>query len=608
MKQYKNIKEVEEKYTFDLEDILKGQTIDDLFNEFIELSKIALKTKDTKYENVENYIKSVELGKDMGVLSNRIHNYLSNHSNQNLVDSKWTDLSTKWENITNKISEEMGSEAVRFFKNIEKLKIWKDDPRLKNERRGIIDAIEEYEHKLSDEVEEYLNQSSSANPDYESIFNIISDSELDYGFATDSKGKKYKLSPAIKAKFMKKDDFKIRKSTHDSFLKAHMKHKDSMANLLYQHFKGLTVTAKIRKYKNTIDMLTHSDKVDDSMLQFLFDKVSTLKHTIKNRNKYYKKFYEAKFKEKYHAKYDSYRELVKVKSTYTVEQMQNIVSEALKPFGSEYHKMITKAINERWVDYMTVDNKLSGAYSIGNTYGLDKKYILMNFDGELGSVETLAHELGHSMHSYFSDKNNDISNASYPIILAEIASIFNELMLYNYLLKTSKNDLFKFKILDNMIDGFVGTVFRQILWANYEYDLYNAIEKDQASPSYTSLSKIYHKNSMKYATKKIKYKKEKNIMSVYVPHYYYGFYVYKYAIGQLVANYFYTRVKNEGEKYLQVYINDFLSAGDRDYPLETLKKVGADLKDPQFYEIGFSYFKEIVKEWIKLGKKIFKVK
>lgn len=608
MKQYKNVKDVEKQYLFDVDFLLQGKTIEELFAEFETKSQYIIDNKDTKYNSIEKYLEYIDYMSEYGILTNRLSNYISNSYNRELTNSTFIELNNKWELLNQKISEQLGSENVRFFKHVEKIKSWLDDPRLAPHKRNLQALIDDYEHKLEDNVEEYIVKQAQANPDFENIFDLLTDAELDYGYPLDSKGKKHKLSPALKIKFLKSNDAVLRKNTAINYEKAYLKHKSSLANLLFQHFNSLSVSARIRKYNSTVEMLTYSDRIDSDLLQSLFNRVSSLKHTIAKKARWFKKFYEAKFKEKYRPKYDYARELVNVKSTYTVEEMKKVVYEALQAFGPEYSEIVHKALNENWVDYMTIDNKVSGAYSIGSTYGVDKKLILMNFDGDLSSVETLAHELGHSLHSYFSDKNNQYFNASYPIFLAEIASIFNELILYDYLLKNSKSDRLKFKIISSMIDGFIGTVYRQTLWANYEYNLYNAIDKGQVGPSYEAIAKIYHNNAQRYSTKKLKFEQDKQIASVYVPHFYYGFYVYKYAIGQLVGNYFYAQYKKEGKDFLNKYINNFLSAGDRNWPLDTLATVGVDLKSEEFYKVGFSYFEELVDEYIRLGKKIFKVK
>ncbi|WLP85831.1 oligoendopeptidase F [Mycoplasma seminis] len=610
VKQYKKYADVPKQYRWDLEAILEGKQLEDWIQEYKEISQKRIKNKDTKYNNVESYLADLKDSEVQTIIDFKISNYLSNNHNINIVDPKFKQLSQDWEFLQQQLGEEFGSEANRFFKHIEQMKVWKDLSELQLYKRGIVDLIDEYEHKLSDEVEEYLIKSALGEPDPHNIFSILTDSELQYGYISLSDKKKVKLNPTNRVKFMKSNNKEVRKQAYNNYWNAYYQHKESLSETLYQHFKQITTEAKIRNYPSAVEMLTNPDKVTNDILQTLFSEVSSHLDIFKKYKKAYNKFYKAKFKEDMQ-KWDTARELVDVKSQYTVEEAKDIVSHATLPFGEEYNKQVTKAFNENWVDYMPVDNKRSGAYSIGGTYGIEKKYILMNFDGELGSVETLAHELGHSMHSYFSSKYQPLVNSQYPIFLAEIASIFNELMLFDYLLKTSNDDKLKFKILSNMISGFIGTVLRQVEWANYEYDLYNAISEGKASGSYESISHIYYNNSLKYKinkNKQNKYKEKENLGCIYVPHYYYGFYVYKYAIGQLVANFFFAKYQKEGTAALENYINNFLKAGCSDYPIEILRKVGVDLNSKEFYELGFNYVDKLIKEWIKLGNKLFKIK
>ncbi|EIE40175.1 oligoendopeptidase F [Mycoplasmopsis canis] len=606
VKQYKNHKEVPSKYKWDLDDILKGKSIHYWIDEYEKIMKQRINIKDSKFNSIEEYLVDIELAEKQELISNKIDNYISNNQNTDIVNADFIKLSKDFELKSHELSKEFGSETNRFFIHIEKMKNWKEDSRLKLYKRDIEDLIASKDHKLDDKIEEFLLETSIGEPDPHSIFSILSNSELDFGYITLKNGKKVKLDKVNRTKFLKSDDSKVRKQAFNNFWDGYIKHKDSFAEILFQHFNKLVTVAKVRKYKSAVEMLTFDDKVTDKTLLKLFNKVSEKRNIIKKYVKNYKIFYKKRFKEDFN-EWDSMRDLVKVKSSYSVEEMNELVKESLKPFGEEYSEQINKALTENWVDYMSAKTKRGGAYSIGGTYGIDKKYILMNFDGTLRSVETLAHELGHSMHSYYSDKHNDINNASYPIFLAEIASIFNELMLFDYLLKNSKNDKLKFNILDSIISGFNGTVLKQVMWSNYEYDLYKGIQEGKINSSYDSISKTYFENAKKYSLKdKISYSIKNTIQSIYVPHYYYGFYVYKYAIGQLVAIYFFKQYKNYGKEALDNYIKNFLSAGGNDYPIEILKKVGVDLNDDKFYDEGFQYIEDLVQEWTKLGKKIFK--
>ena len=296
-----------------------------------------------------------------------------------------------------------------------------------------------------------------------------------------------------------------------------------------------------------------------------------------------------------------------LKIKFSKEVGIDLIKEAVKPLGKEYSSVLEKALNDNWIDFETFKGKTSGAYSIGASFGLDKKYILMNWSNNFNSVSTLAHELGHSMHSYFSDTYQDYYNSQYPIILAEIASTFNEVLLAEHLLKTSDDIKLKFYILNNLLNTFVGTVHRQTLWSNYEYNVFKNIDQDKPMV-FEDYAKIYTDNLRVYygwkETKKIP--KYSELGSVYVPHFYYNFYVYKYAVGIISALSFVGNYHSGKDANLDTYINKFLKSGSSDYPLETLSKAGVDLKSADTYDSAFNYFDKLLTEYIKLGKQIFK--
>ncbi len=212
------------------------------------------------------------------------------------------------------------------------------------------------------------------------------------------------------------------------------------------------------------------------------------------------------------------------------------------------------------------------------------------------------------MHTYFSEQAQSLRNSNYTIFVAEIASTFNELLLHDYFLSTSTNDKLKFEILTQKIKGFNGTVFRQIQFSNYEFDLYEALDKGKPIGSYDALAKMYYENRKKYQNNvSHNFSPKEEIESIIVPHYYYGFYVYKYAIGQLVASVFFERYKQVGPSALSAFI-DFLKSGGSKNNLELLKEAGIDLMDPNVYIRGFNVHKDNIKQWVNLGKKIFKIK
>ena len=606
-KQFKKRKDVPKKYTWDLEDLLKGKTIEEYIKDFETYSKKLIKVKDSKYESSDAYLKAMKIEDKQIQTMYIIHNYISNNINADIANPKFNSLYQDFQFKQHNISMELGPEQPRIFKNEKKLKEWVKLPSFKKYKREILSALETKKHQLPKQIQEYLVEADRGTQKVSEVFSILTDAELDYGYATSSKGKKIKITRANRTKLAENIDPKIRKTAAIEYRKAYLKHKKSLSNMLYQHFKTATVDAKLTKHKNVIEYLVFDDRASEKLLTSLYQSVQNNLDVFKSYKTLHSKIYKAKFGNAI-TDDDWYVPLVKVKTSYTVEEMQKAVLNAFKPFGKEYTDQVRKAFKDRWIDYMAIDNKRSGAYSIGATYGIDKKYILMNNTGDMRATETLAHELGHSMHSYYSDKNNTLRDSGYKIFVAEIASIFNELMLFDHLLKTSTNDRLKFKIRQQMAVGFEATVHRQIVWSNYEYDMYKAIEAGQPVSTYDAISKVYFENSKKYSLKKVpKFDANKQWPSVMVPHYYYGFYVYKYAIGQLVANIFFQRYKENGPKALQDYIKNFLSVGGSMTPLETLKNAGVDLEDPETYKIGYKAARNNVVELKKLAKKLFKI-
>ena len=607
MKEYKSHKEVETKYKWDLSFLLEGKTPEQAIDEVIKLAKKEVLTKDSKYDNEKTYLKYLKEQEVLAEKMNKLRNYISNSISIDVSDPVANNLSEKLNYEFYKLSQEMGSESARFFKNSDKIAKWAKTPEYKNFKYSLENSLEEKKYQLPDVIKEFRIKESRADISAHEPFSILTNTELDYGFAEDSNGKKIKITPAAMSELRKHKDKNVRKSAILRYSKATYQHKGTLANLLFQHKKSESTFALISGHKSAIESLIFSDRVPKALPETLFKVVQDKNDLYKKFHEAHKKFYKAKFNEKM-TRYDRSVELIDVELKVPVEQAIKDIKEVVKPFGKEYSDVVDEAFETNWVDFMPIKNKRSGAYSIGGTYGIDKKLICMNFDETINSVSTLAHEMGHSMHSYFSDKYNSQTNASYKIFVAEIASIFNELMYYDYLLNKTDDVKLKFKIKQEMIDGFIGTVYRQVEWANYEYDLYNAIDKGQPLGTYEAISQLYYNNQQKYSIKKEKYDPEKMIASVSVPHFYYGFYVYKYAIGQLAANIFFQKYKNEGPEALQFYIDKFLKAGGTKNPIDILKDAGIDLLDPKVYDLGFQALETNIEDFIKYGNEIFKTK
>ncbi|MGL4252043.1 MAG: oligoendopeptidase F [Metamycoplasmataceae bacterium] len=607
MKIYKKYNDIPLKYRFDLDYLLEGHKIEDLIQKYFKLLEIKIIEKDSKYESPEAYLKHLKKSENTSILANKIYNYISNNISVNVVSPEFHKLQDDLEFKLFEFNKRLGSETNRFFIHEEKLREWVKLPSFKNYKKDILFVLDGKKHKLPDEIEEFIKKISRAEISASDVFSILYNSELNYKEAISKSGKKIKISLANRTSLLKSNDESIRKSTYINWNDAYLQHKGTFSNLLYQHIKNISAWSLERKYDSSVTALIDEDQVDTKLLETLYNSVQKNNHNFQRFLKLKKEFFAIKFK-KPMKEWDTMLPLVNVEVDYSIEQMQKEVHAALKPLGKEYHDKVKEMFSNRWIDYVPVDNKRSGAYSIGGSYGLDKKYILMNFDGSIRSVSTLAHEIGHSMHSYFSDNEQPINLASYPIFLAEIASIFNELMLQDHLINNTKDEKLKFHLLSEAIEDFEGTVRRQTMWSNYEYDLYNLIDQGKSISTFDAMKEVYAKNAKKYELKKNqKFDKDsKLIAAVIVPHFYYDFYVYKYAIGFIVANAFFQKYKNGGKVELETYINKFLKAGARDWPVKILKDAGIDLYNTSIYDQAFDILKLKIDEYEKIGRKIFK--
>lgn len=609
MKSFKKYKDVPKKYQFDLDSLLSNyHDYESLKIDFKKWLLYMIEVKDSKFNSKEKFLNYLNKMEKFTILSNHLYNYISNNLSINVISSEFKKMEDDLNFELHNFQKEFGSETVRYHAKSKKLKRWIKDSRFDNYKEEILFSLDK-KHKLDDEIENFIQKTSRADISAYDVFSIITNSELDYGYAINSNGKKVaKINLANKSRLLKHKDESIRKSTYKNNISAFMKHKDSLSSLLYQHLKQSSTWALTRNYNSLIESEIYPDKVDIKIVENLFKQVSDKSNLFSRFFNLEKKFFEKKFNKK-QMPWDKAMDLVKIKNNFTIEEAQDIVLNSLKPMGEEYSNTMKKMFDERWIDFCVVDNKRSGAYSIGGTYGIEKKFILMNFDGSFDSVSTLAHEAGHSMHSWYSDNNQPYNLSQYPIFLAEIASIFNELMLNDYLLEKNKDDeKFLFMMISENIKEFNNTVRMQSIYANYEFELSNAIDKDEPVSSFESLSNIFQKVYSKYVLdpKVIKNNDALNYRAIMIPHYYYGFYMYKYSLGYLIAHYFFEQYKNHGVEKINNYIDNFLKKGSSKWPIDLLKEAGIDLMDENFYKQAFSSLEKMIDKYEKIGKKIFK--
>jgi len=299
--------------------------------------------------------------------------------------------------------------------------------------------------------------------------------------------------------------------------------------------------------------------------------------------------------------YDLYAPLVSgVDLKYSIEEAQKNILASLAPLGREYIAVTQRAFSERWVDVYPSQGKRSGAYSDGSVYDVHP-YMLLNYNGKYDDMSTLAHELGHTMHSYLSNKNQPYPNASYPIFVAEVASTFNEALLIDHMLKTIKDEHVRLSLLGSYLEGIKGTVFRQTQFAEFELRLHEKAEKGEALTG-DALNALYDELTKKY------YGHDKGICRVgdeiksewsFIPHFYYNFYVYQYATAFTASAALSEQVLGGDQAATRRYI-EFLSSGSSDYPINLLKKAGVDMTSSQPFELTMKKMNRVMDEMEKI--------
>ena len=368
---------------------------------------------------------------------------------------------------------------------------------------------------------------------------------------------------------------------------------NTISELYLSNVKMTSVTAKLRKYKSSLDMATKNDdasiKVYDELIKAI-DKGLDINHKFINLKKKLLK------KEDFHM-YDLYVNPFEIeKDEITYEQARKEVENALSVMGKEYIDKLEEAFDNNWVDVYAKTNKKSGAYSMG-IYGIHP-YVLLNFVNSKRDVSTIAHELGHSMHSYYSSSNQTIIDANYTIMVAEVASTVNELLLSNYQIKNEKDKVKKAELLYELLEMIRATLFRQAMFAEFEKTVHEKIENGNTLSSenlnniYYDLNKKYFGNNM-IVDEKIKYEWAR------IPHFYSDFYVYKYATGISCAINIANNILGQGETFIKKYI-EMLKQGCSKKSIELLKMVDIDLEKEDVYKSAIDFYNEKIKELEKL--------
>ena len=474
----------------------------------------------------------------------------------------------------------------------EKLTEFANDENLVAYKKDILKIIENKPHVLSEEVESVLAQGGKIFGGFRKIFSLIDDVDLDYPIIKVD-GKKTKVTGATYSLLLQHPNREVRKKAFKSYYKAYGKVLNTITAVYQGNVDKNVYLTRVRKFKSCLDRALFYEEVDKTVYLNLIDSVHsalpTLHRYVKDRSTILG--YPINM-------YDLYVPLVdNADLKLDFEDAFNLVKDGLKPLGEDYIALLDKAKAERWMDVYENDGKRSGAYSV-SVYNLKHPFVLLNHTKTTHSVFTIAHELGHAMHSYMSNKVQPITTADYTIFVAEVASTVNEVLLIKHLINTTKDEKIKKYFLSYYLDTIRTTLFRQTMFAEFEHLAHKMVEKGQSFTK-EELNKIYLKLNKKYYGKDVKSDKEISFEWARIPHFYSAFYVYKYATGIISAISIAERILNKEENAVSDYFA-FLSSGSTDKPVELLKIAGVDLTDIKTYKRAFDSFENALSDFEKL--------
>ena len=556
-------------------------------------------------ESADKMYKFLKFMDDISIKMSKLYSYTSLMYDTDMENAKYQSMQGEIYSIY------VNLDSMTSFMNPDIIKLGdkkiaeyiKKEPKLKDYDKMFDVILRVKDHILSEDKEEILSLTGMFSDGPEKAAEFLNNLEIPAVDITLKSGEKLSLNYT---NYVNKRDAKEREDRVKimrEFWENHAKFKNTHAALMEANVKQHYFNAKVRNYDSSLEAALFPKKIDTKVYTNL---ISSVKKNLNPLHRY------LKLKEKMlkldKIKYDDiYASAVPgVDKKYSMEEAKKLVVASTSPLGNEYTTVLQEGFNSRWMDIYPNKGKRSGAYSNGSVYGVHP-YVLMNYNGTYNSVSTLAHEFGHAMHSYFSNKYNPYPEADYPIFLAEIASTFNETMLIDYIIKNETDDMFKIYLLDQRLENLRATIYRQTLFAEFELAMHEKAEKGESLTA-EWLSEEYLRLTREY------YGADKGVMEVdsyienewsVIPHFYYNFYVYQYTTGIVSAIALAEKVEKKEPAAADKYLT-FLKSGGSDYPLETLKKAGVDLTTEEPIDLALKYFDDTVTEMEKIYDRLAK--
>ncbi len=586
--------EVPQENTWKLQDLFPDQAAwDKSYNELK-----ALKDKAAEFEgkltNAESIKAVFELEDELSLQIERLYVYAHLNHDEDTTNPTYQALVQKAKKLSVEVSEALSFITPEILalpeQELDKLI---SDPALADYKFTLQEIKREKAHVLSKTEEALLAQVGNLSQAPQQIFGMINNADMKFPKIKDENGNEVDLTHGSYIQFLENPNREVRERAFKAVYETYRKQKNTIASTLSANVNKNMFYSRVRKYPSVLEMSLYGDNIPKEVYTNLIDAVHESLPLLQRYMKLRKKLLGV---DELHM-YDLFAPLVEeYKWDITYDEAKNMVEEGLQPLGEDYLKVLREGFENRWIDVYENEGKRTGAYSWG-AYGTHP-YVLLNHKDNLNSMFTLAHEMGHALHSYFSDEALKYRDAQYTIFLAEVASTTNEALLMDYLLKKSTDPKQKLYLLTYYADQFRTTLFRQTMFAEFEKLIH---ERAEAGESLTpqELSEIYYELNVKYHGKDMVVDQDIEMEWARIPHFYTSFYVYKYATGFSAATSFSKQILEEGKPAVDRYLG-FLKSGGSDYSINILKKAGVDMSSPEPIREAMSVFENVIAQMEQL--------
>ena len=541
-------------------------------------------------ESADTLYDFMQLSDEISVLCDSLGNYAQRRSDEDTANAKYQGFLGQLMNAYVAVNSAGSFETPEII-SIEEDKLQKfyeDKPELKLYKRALDKLRRKKAHILSEAEEKILALTGEMGQSPENIYSMFSDADLRFPDAVDKDGKAHQVTHGSYIPLVQSGDRVLRKSAFESMYSTFDKFKNTCAATLSAQIKAVNFYAKARRYDSSLEAALDGTEVPVSVYKNLIEAVHDNMHYMYDYVALRKKLLGV---DELHF-YDLYTPVVPdADMKITFEEAKETVLKALAPMGEDYLAILKEGFENRWIDVYENEGKTSGAYSAGARV---HPYVLLNHKDTLNCMFTLAHEMGHAMHSYYSNSSQPYIYSQYKIFVAEVASTCNEVLLMEYLLKNTTDKKERAYLLNHYLDSFKGTVYRQTMFAEYEM-LSNKMVEEGESLTAETLNKLYYDLNCKYFGPDMVSDSEIAYEWARIPHFYYNFYVYQYATGFSSAVALAHGILKEGASAVERY-KKFLSGGCSASPVELLKIAGVNLETPKPIQEALDVFGEVLDE------------